>query len=240
MQRSARRRKSNDKTWQQTKSENTRATILDAALECFYDLSYAGTTTDQIARKAGVSRGAMLHHFPSRFDLIRGAVAHLNAKRLALFERQESRIQRGAEHTRVAEGIDSYWKQLNSKLFVVFHELQVAARTDGELRKVLIPAITEFDARWLEMVERIFPDLTHSKNFHLGNFLTLFLLEGLAVNQFTRHPGKWTGIVLDDLKSRLADELYADVRVDRRTAPRRRGAGDRAATGAMKATTRGR
>lgn len=213
-----------DKTWQQTKSENMRSLILDAALDCFFELGYAGTTTEHVVQHAGVSRGAMLHHFPSRFDLIRGAVTHLNAKRLALFEREETRIQRNAEHTRVKEGIDSYWKQLNSKLFVVFHELQVAARTDADLRKILIPAIAEFDARWLEMVERVFPDLSQSHNFHLGNFLTLFLLEGMAVNEFTRRPGKWTNLVLEDHKERLVKELYADVTgVDRRTTkPRRR------------------
>jgi AcrR family transcriptional regulator len=207
-----------EKTWQKTKSENTRATILDAALDCFYDIGYSGTTTEQVARRAGVSRGAMLHHFPSRFDLIKGAVAHLNAKRLALFEHEEMLIQSNAEHTRIGAGIDSLWRQLSSKFFVVFHELQVAARTDPELKKILIPAIREFDNAWLELTERVFPDLSHSKNFILANFLTLFLLEGLAVNQFTRNPGKWTEIVLSDLKQRLMTELFADVvGVDRRT-----------------------
>ena len=211
-----------DKTWQQTKSENTRTTILDAALECFYDLGYSGTSTEQVARKAGVSRGKMLHHFPSRFDLVRGAVAHLNRKRLAMFEREEMRIQKNAKHTRVAEGIDSYWRQLNTKLFVVFHELQVAARVDAELRKILVPAIAESDERWQEMVERVFPDLSQSHNFILGNFLTMFLLEGMAVNEL-RRTGKWTDIVLDDLKDRLVNELYADIPgVDRTVKPRQR------------------
>ncbi|MFP6802694.1 MAG: helix-turn-helix domain-containing protein, partial [Pseudomonadales bacterium] len=48
-----------DKTWQQTKSENTRAAILEAALACFYDLGYGATTTEKVAKRAGVSRGAM-------------------------------------------------------------------------------------------------------------------------------------------------------------------------------------
>jgi AcrR family transcriptional regulator len=211
-----------DKTWQQTKSENTRTTILDAAIDCFYDIGYAGATTEQVARRAGVSRGAMLHHFRSRFDLIAAAVEHLNAKRLALFEREEMRIQRNAKHTRIAEGIDSYWRQLNTKLFVVFHELQVAARTDAGLRKIMLPAITKFDERWLETVENVFPDLSQSKNFVLGNFLTLFLLEGMAGN-YLRNPGRWTQALLDDLKQRLANELFADVTgVDRSAKPRHR------------------
>ena len=132
------------------------------------------------------------------------------------------RIQKNAKHTRVAEGIDSYWRQLNTKLFVVFHELQVAARVDAELRKILVPAIAESDERWQEMVERVFPDLSQSHNFILGNFLTMFLLEGMAVNEL-RRTGKWTDIVLDDLKDRLVNELYADIPgVDRTVKPRQR------------------
>ena len=78
-----------NKTWQQTKSELTRQTILDAALDCFYDMGYANTTTENISKRAGVSRGAMLHHFPTRFDLIKAAVEHLTEKRLELFAAQE-------------------------------------------------------------------------------------------------------------------------------------------------------
>ncbi len=204
------RTKAPDRTWQQTKSAATRNLILDAALDCFYDLGYARTTTERVARKAGVSRGAMLHHFPSRFELIQAAVQHLSTQRLATFERAEMRIQRNAEHTNVGEGIEAYWRQLNSKPFVVFHELQVAARTDPDLRKALLPAVREFDARWVQLSSQVFPDLSHSRNFRLGNLITTFLLEGMAVNQFTRRPGKWVNIVLDDLKSRLG-ELFEDV-----------------------------
>jgi len=218
----------NGKTWQQTKSENTRNAILDAAIDCFHDIGYAATTTEQVARRAGVSRGAMLHHFSSRSELVGSAIAHLNAKRLALFEREEMRIQRNASHTRIEQGIDSYWRQLNSKLFVVFHELQVAARTDPNLKRILAPAIAEFDRRWLEMSENVFPDLSQSRNFVLGNFLTLFLLEGMAVN-YLRRSGKWGEAVRDDLKKRLVNELFVDVTdVDRRTVqPRHRRRGSK-------------
>lgn len=169
-----------DKTWQQTKSEQTRTLILDAAVVCFYELGYASTTTDNIAKQAGVSRGAMLHHFPTRFDLIKAAVLHINQKRLARFSEEETKTQQGAEHSRVEEGIDTYWSELNTPAFVVFHELKVAARTDKELEKVLIPALKEFDQAFYEAVCQIFPDLALSEAFVRGNYLTQYLLEGMA------------------------------------------------------------
>ena len=106
-----------EKTWQQRKSEITRTALLDAAVDCFYELGYARTTTDNIARQAGVSRGAMLHHYPTRFDLIRAAVQHINLMRLAWFTEEETRIQQGAEHSRVEEGIDDLAKSMEVRVY---------------------------------------------------------------------------------------------------------------------------
>ncbi len=213
MARSRRRpRDADGKTWQQTKSENTRQVILDAAIDCLYELGYSNTTASKIARRARVSRGAMLHHFASRDQLIRATVAHLARKRLDLFEEDERRIQR-AEVSLIDEGIDGYWRQLNTKLFVVFHELQVAARTDAELREILIPAIREFDAKWANLTSAIFPDLAQSEQFMNANLLTLFLLEGLAVNRFTRATSQTSERILKLLKYQLK-ELFADVLAD--------------------------
>ncbi|MEO2175981.1 MAG: TetR/AcrR family transcriptional regulator [bacterium] len=211
--------KEGERSWQQTKSENTRGTILDAAVECFYDLGYNNTTTEKIAKKAGVSRGAMLHHFPSRKDLIGAAVAHLAKRRLELFETEESHIQKNEEHTLIEEGIDAYWEQLHSPLFIVFHELQVASRTDPELRSVLIPAIKEFEDSWRKASVRVFPDLALSEEFDTANMLTAYLLEGMAVSGAVRgsvpeHMVAW-------LKGQLRS-MFSDVaRVDRKSARKR-------------------
>ena len=169
-----------EKTWQQTKSEQTRRSILDAAVACFYELGYANTTTDSVAKKAGVSRGAMLHHFPTRFELIKAAVNPLSQTRLSRFAEEESRINRDAEHTRVEEGIDAFWKQLSSPEYVVFHELKVAARTDPELEKALVPALQDFELAFYEIARQTFPDLALSEAFERGNYLTMYLLEGMA------------------------------------------------------------
>jgi AcrR family transcriptional regulator len=212
------------KTWQQTKSENTRHAILDAAIRCFYKFGYNNTTTEKIAKEASVSRGAMLHHFPSRAALIKASVRHLNEQRIELYRREESVIQEGAEHSRVEEGIDAYWNQLNTPAFVVFHELQVAARTDKELREVLIPAIEEFDRLALEATRELFPDLAMSEEFRRANSLSMYLLEGLAANRFTRDPGPVADELLEWLKKELR-RSFQDVltSLDRESAKRRAG-----------------
>ncbi len=204
----------NDKTWQQTKSEKTRTAILDAALQCLHELGYNNTTTEKVARQAGVSRGAMLHHFPSRMALITATVTHLNIKRLAQFEEQERKINEGAEHSRIEEGIDAYWEQLHSPLFTVFHELHVASRTDKELREILVPALEEFDSSWAKVAQSVFPDLAQSGGFNTATLLTLFLLEGMAVRGVTKGPVP--DRMLTWLKEELRD-MFADVKDVART-----------------------
>lgn len=210
---------SGDKTWQQTKSENTRTAILEAALDCFYELGYGNTTTEKVAKRAGVSRGAMLHHFPARLDLVRAAVVYLNQKRLQEFEAQELSINEDAAHTRISEGIDAFWLQLHSPLFTIFHELQVAARTDDDLREIMTVSKVELDQQWSEVSASVFPDLALSDEFVTANMLTSFLLEGMAMRGVT------SGRVPDRMIPWLKDQLYRmfeDVReVDRHTAKTR-------------------
>jgi AcrR family transcriptional regulator len=167
-------------TWQQTKSQLTQTAILQAAVDCFFEYGYARTTTDHISRKAGVSRGAMLHHYPSRFELISATVAFLNQQRLEMFAREENAAQQGAQYTRIEEGIDAYWSQLNTPAYIVFHELTIAARTDSELAAVIKPAVETFAAAWYEAVKDIFPDLARSEAFERANYLTKYLMEGMA------------------------------------------------------------
>ena len=205
-----------DRTRQRAKSENTRTTILDAAIRCFYERGYNNTTTEKVAREAGVSRGAMLHHFPSRFDLIKAGVNHLHQQRLEQFEEQERQIQENAEHSLIEEGIDNYWAQLHSPLFTVWNELRVAARTDADLNNILKPAAREFEAKFAKITASVFPDLALSEEFERANFLSAYLLEGMALNGVSR--GRKADIMVAWLKTQLR-EMFADVTdIDRNTA----------------------
>ncbi|NED60867.1 TetR/AcrR family transcriptional regulator, partial [Streptomyces sp. SID10244] len=60
----------------------TQAKVLDATVDALVELGYAGTTTQEVNRRAGVSRGALLHHFPTREALVVAAVSHLVDRRL--------------------------------------------------------------------------------------------------------------------------------------------------------------
>lgn len=198
-------------TWQQRKSELTRARILQATIDTIYELGYGLTTTDKVASRAGVSRGAMLHHFPVRSDLIRAAVKYLNEQRLAEFLVEESAIQGGSNRSRIGAGIDVYWAQVSSPLAVVFQELKVLSRTDPELRAVLRENAAEFEQAWTATVERVFPDLIMSAQHETANLITRNLCEGMALNQSISDDPALTQQLLGELKNYLRHS-YRDVR----------------------------
>ena len=62
---------------QQERREDTRARLLAATIECLVEHGYAGTTTQRVQDRAGLSRGALLHHFATKEALLVAAVSHV-------------------------------------------------------------------------------------------------------------------------------------------------------------------
>src|SRR5256886_15329552 len=69
------------RTRQQERSRATQLRLLDATVDCLIEQGWSGTTTTLVAEKAGVSRGAQLHHYPTKAALVLAAVEHLAARR---------------------------------------------------------------------------------------------------------------------------------------------------------------
>lgn len=177
-----------DMGWQAQKSAATREQILRAAINCIVDLGYSNTTTMKIAEKAGLSRGATLHHFPSKMDIVRAAVDYLHEKRLRAFRRSIGQLPPNADRIKMA--VDAYWAHVTHPIFVAFFELSVAARTDQELRDILRPAQRSFDEEWYRTAAEVFPEWqADRKAFDLSLDLSQQLMEGMAIS-FMTHAGR--------------------------------------------------
>ncbi|MEU1994193.1 TetR/AcrR family transcriptional regulator [Nocardia gamkensis] len=127
---------------QEERSRTSRQRILDAAVRCLVELGYAGASTLRIQEYAGISRGRLLHHFPSRDELLVGAVQHLAAARV-----EELRANVRATITaddaapgRIDEAIEQMWTAFHQPFFWASVELWVAARHNESLREALLPA----------------------------------------------------------------------------------------------------
>jgi len=166
------------------RSAATRARLLDATIRCLSDLGYARTTTTEIAERAGVSRGAQLHHFPTKAELVTTAVEHLFEKRTEEFRKAFATLPAGVD--RSAAAIDLLWSMVSGPTFHAWLELVVAARTDAELAKT----VSAIGKRFGENVDRTFHDLFPRPSgtgafFDHVPMLTFGLLQGLAIDQLS-------------------------------------------------------
>jgi AcrR family transcriptional regulator len=190
--------------WQAQKSAATRTLIIEAAIKCFVDMGYSSTTTTAIAERAGLSRGAMLHHFPSKVDIVRAAVEYLHAKRLKAFKRAVQRTVPGAD--RIRTNLDAYWQHVRHPMFVAFFELMVAARTDPELAEILRPAQEAFEEEWHTTARELFTEWhTDDRTFDVALDLTRYVLEGMAISFLVHKENERDRRVLDYLEEKLRE-----------------------------------
>jgi AcrR family transcriptional regulator len=123
------------------RTADSRALILDATVDCLVELGYAGASTLAIQAKAGVSRGRLLHHFPSRDGLLVAAAQHLATSRLRQTEERVAAQLAGEPEgpRRVDRCVELLWSTFQEPHFWAAMELWTAARTNPVLAAALRP-----------------------------------------------------------------------------------------------------
>lgn len=112
-----------------------RERLLEATVECLAEKGWSGTSTTVISERAGVSRGAQLHHFPNKNDLVVAAVEHLWVKRDREYRAAMDKLVPGPH--RVRDVVRVLGEQFSGDLFEAALELWVAARSDPTLREAV-------------------------------------------------------------------------------------------------------
>ncbi len=195
--------------WQAQKSASTRTQIIESAIKCLVELGYARTTTAVIADRAGLSRGAMLHHFPSKMDIVRAAVDYLHAKRLRAIRKAMAKEPVDGDHVKL--GVQSYWAHVKHPWFVAFFELAVAARTDKELAAILFPAQEAFEREFYTTSLDLFPEWKRKgEKFLLGFDLSRYVMEGMAISFLTHKETERDQRVLRYLEEKLKELVGED------------------------------
>ena len=122
---------------QEERTRAMRARLLEATVECLVEHGFARTSTTLVSDRAGVSRGAQLHHFPTKNDLVVAAVAHLTEVRGAELAAAAQKIPAGRRRTRAV--LQMLGDHFASPVFTAALELWVAARTDPGLLAAVSP-----------------------------------------------------------------------------------------------------
>lgn len=165
---------------QAERSERTRVLLFEATVECLIDLGYAGTSVNEICRRAGLSRGAQQHHFATKAELMAHALEYLVTKLTGQITDAIHGL--AGDPDRVAKGIDLLWQTFSGTLSTAAMELWVAARTDPELRGALLPVDRALGRATLDLYRDVAWRDSPTERMDTLYWLTVNLTRGLAMD----------------------------------------------------------
>ncbi|HEX7322064.1 MAG TPA: helix-turn-helix domain-containing protein [Mycobacterium sp.] len=196
---------------QEERSAAMRTRLLDATVECLVSYGYAGTTTPRIAEKAGVTRGAQIHHFRSKEDLVVAAIEHLAQQRAQAAIRELGRVRSSPDP--VSTVLDFLWEAHQGPLFVATMELWVAARTDRVLAQQIERVEPVVNSTLIAAIAQMLPGHPAQRELRNVVYTAMDALRGILVASFVdqdaqRARRRWERACAD-LRGILAGALPA-------------------------------
>src|SRR4051812_48926311 len=131
---------------QQDRSRATRRRLLEACVECLAEMGWSATTVAVVAERAGVSRGAAQHHFPTREDLITAALEHMFDERIEQTRQEVLGAQaEGRQSVTATESVVTRLvEHFTGTLFKAALQVWTAAAADEALRQRVVPLEQKF------------------------------------------------------------------------------------------------
>ena len=189
---------------QAKRSAATRQRILDAAFETLSDVGYGNLTTSEVCRRAGVSRGTLLHHYGSTHELVTAAAEHIFLRKLNAYRRTFEALPEPERSA--SRAIAMLWSILSGPTYYAWLEIVVASRTDPALRNKVRDVVGRFGTAVQDTYMGMFPVPERLPiDPAMIPAIVFPLLNGLAVDQIYA-PSSDINATLDVIK-RLADRV---------------------------------
>jgi len=200
---------------QEQRTRAMRRRLLEATVDCLVEYGWSGTSTTLVSKRAGVSRGAQLHHFPTKNDLVIAAVEHLTELRGAELAAAAEQLPSGKRRTRAV--LEMLADQFTSPVFTAALELWVAARTDQVLQDAVGPLEQRIGREThRNTVELLGVDESRPGTRELVQ-ATLDLVRGLALANTISDDTNRRGRILDQWSRTLDDQLYPEPAIQERS-----------------------
>jgi AcrR family transcriptional regulator len=190
--------------------EAMRARLLDATVECLIGKGYGDLSTNDVVRQAGVSRGALAHHFPTKAALVAAAGERLIDQAAVQF--RESFLGLPPGQRTVARALDLLWSYYEGTTFAALLELIIASRTNEELRLVIADAPQRIATTALEVFVEMFPGLVDNPFAESMIQGTLALFAGLALQTIVDGDRRHQHAALRELFKQIGTVAVPDPR----------------------------
>ncbi|MFC5508637.1 TetR/AcrR family transcriptional regulator [Bosea massiliensis] len=194
----------------QVRSVVTREKLIGAALEEIHAVGLQAVTTKQIAHRAEVSRGALLHHFSTREEIVQAAMEDFLNE---MTERLRSKTAELRSASISSDAIiDFLWPIFSGRFLHLSLELVVSARTDAPFRDQMIPIVQKFhhamDEIWDEFCAA---ESRTSAEIRMILNLTICLLRGMGVQTVLRNDRDYYAQMIEAWKALLPNIVNGSV-----------------------------
>jgi len=170
---------------QEERSRQTQARVTQATIECILAKGIRATSTVDVARLAGVSRGALVHQYPSKTLLMQAALEDL-------LNREVESVREMAVSVKAGElNFDSLLKALHEHfkgdMYMVTLEYLTNARTDPAILEVLVPLAVKFNESLEQIWEQLVASAEHSSHQNrVALNATLCMMRGMGAQSIWR------------------------------------------------------
>ena len=187
---------------QEERRETTRTALLEATVHCLGRDGYAGTSISAITQQAGVSRGALLHHYPTKNELIANAILHFYRQRLKRFAEKLLGADTGSlsleDRLRVLKDDFATW-------YDTALEIEVAMRTNKDIEELEQAMSAADNEEMSRQYEKLFPEFAETKDPRALVGIACFLMRGLASNGDDVKGDKQFRICVEMLRSYMSN-----------------------------------
>ena len=191
---------------QSERSEIMQKRILEATLSCLSKAGYASTSITQIQKESGVSRGGLLHHYPTKVELVAAAIDYFYRERQRRFEQQLLGV--GHEDISLRDRLMVFKNDIDLH-FETTLEIVVAQRTDPELVKLVEKLTLGDDVKIrAKQYEDFFPQFSHRPSAQKLIGLLVCFLRGLSMEAMNSSREHIMGIF--DLFEKMLEEHVAE------------------------------
>jgi AcrR family transcriptional regulator len=167
------------------RTAETQSVLIQAAVRLLATAGYGKTTTQSIAKEAGVTTGALHHHFPTKDDLMLAVLDQSAITVEAKLEAENAMPFTGKASIR--DVVDHLWQIYGQPDYWAVWEIIIGTRVDAGVHQRVLEHRAQSMANvmlpWLKRVDSLTGSVTRSDAAELFEFM-LITIRGLSLERF--------------------------------------------------------
>lgn len=196
----------------------TRAKIMCAVIGILHEQAFSALSNSRIVTRAGVSSGAVMHHFPTRADLLAHTIRFAYDRLTVWRAEQLEQLEPGLPRFRAV--IDLAWATARSPEGIAVNEIRISARSDPDLAAAVTPALSSIANDYGRFIGKLVRQagMEPTREIQGLSSTAAMALRSLSIDRMTNPSAQMVENVLLILRSMreelIAKQLGDEVRID--------------------------